>query len=422
MKLLPKLRTSDPSTPATYIDGAEGPLMASAAQRLLAEFRALAPEIRSRAAEIEAGRRIPPDLLEVLRRVGAFRLLKPRSQGGLELDLPDAVEVLSAAARVDGSLGWALAIAGGGELLMAYLPSETYERIHRQNPDLVLAGSVQPAGTARRVSDDWRVTGQWPFASGSDHADWLFGVAKIMDGDTPLFEPDGAPAIRGFFAPASAWRIEDTWHVVGLRGTASADIALDDYLTPRDAAIDFVNGAPRLPGPLYSSVRHMLPILHGAVSVGMAEGALDDIVALAATGRRQQRTAVSMRESEIFQSELGRISAEVRAARALLQNFTQTQWARALAGTLVSEASMVEAGQTAAWLAATCVRVADACFALGGGAAVYNTSPLQRWLRDLHAAAQHAVAHPRAYIAAGRLLLDAAAAPTAPTLGPQAEG
>jgi alkylation response protein AidB-like acyl-CoA dehydrogenase len=419
MKLLPKLHTPDSSAPDTCNDVADAPLMASATQRLLAEFRALAPGIRSRAAEIEAGRRIPPDLLEVLRRIGAFRLLKPRSQGGLELDLPEAVEVLSAAARIDGSLGWTLGIAAGGELLMAYLPSETYERIHRQNPDLVLAGSIQPAGTARRLRDDWRLTGRWPFASGSDHADWLFGVAKIMDGDTPLFEPDGAPAMRGFFAPASAWRIEDTWHVVGLRGTASADIALDDYLAPGDAVIDFVNGAPCLSGPLYRSVRHMLPILHGAVSVGMAEGALDDIIALAATGRRQQRTAVSMRESEIFQSELGRISAEVRAAQALLKHFTQTQWDRALAGTLVGEASMVEAGQTAAWLAATCVRVANACFALGGGAAVYNTSPLQRWLRDLHAAAQHATAHPRLYIAAGRLLLDDAA--TVRTLERQSE-
>jgi len=109
----------------------------------------------------------------------------------------------------------------------------------------------------------------------------------------------------------------------------------------------------------------------------------------------------------------------VRAAQALLKHFTQTHWDRALAGTLVGEASMVEAGQTAAWLAATCVRVANACFALGGGAAVYNTSPLQRWLRDLHAAAQHATAHPRLYIAAGRLLLDDAA--TVRTLERQSE-
>jgi indole-3-acetate monooxygenase len=163
---------------------------------------------------------------------------------------------------------------------------------------------------------------------------------------------------------------------------------------------------PRLAGPLYQAVGHLLPLMHAAVSVGMAEGALDELVELANSGRRQLRAAVPMRDSEIFQFELGRVAADLRAAHAFLQVQVASHWLHALAGTLNNDALYDQGTQMAAWVATTCVRVADACFALAGGAAVYETSPLQRRLRDLHTAAQHAAAHQRHYVSAGKLFLD----------------
>jgi alkylation response protein AidB-like acyl-CoA dehydrogenase len=118
-----------------------------------------------------------------------------------------------------------------------------------------------------------------------------------------------------------------------------------------------------------------------------------------------------MRDTEIFQAELGRIVADVRAARAFLRGQLASHWRRAEAGTLKDEALYVEAKQAAIWLAATSMRVADACFTLGGGSALYETSPLQRRLRDLHTAGQHASAQPRGYVAAGKLRLDRSAEP-----------
>jgi len=144
--------------------------------------------------------------------------------------------------------------------------------------------------------------------------------------------------------------------------------------------------------------------------VGMAEGAVDELVELANTGRQQLRAATPMRDSETFHGELGRVAADLRAARALLQVQAASHWRHALAGTLRDEALVTQSTQTATWLATTCVRVANACFALGGGSALYETSPLQRRLRDLHAAGQHAIAQQRQYASAGKLLLSSAAA------------
>src|SRR5262249_29919800 len=131
----------------------------------------------------------------------------------------------------------------------------------------------------------------------------------------------------------------------------------------------------------------------------------DELVELANTGRRQLRAPVPMRDSETFHGELGRVSAELRAAQALFRVQAESHWRHALAGTLKDDALLTQATQTATWLAATCARVADACFALGGSSALYETSPLQRRLRDLHAAAQHALAQQRNYASAGKLLL-----------------
>ena len=123
-----------------------------------------------------------------------------------------------------------------------------------------------------------------------------------------------APPVRGVFLPARDWQIEDTWHVAGLKGTGSHHITLRDTVVSAGNFFDLENGVPCLPGPLYQGVLPLLPLMLGAVSVGMAEGALDDVVELAKTGRQQLHAAVPMRDSETFEGELGRVAAELRAA------------------------------------------------------------------------------------------------------------
>src|ERR1700680_3330257 len=141
--------------------------------RLLADIRRTAPMIAARAAEIEAARRVPLDLVETLRSIGVFRMLAPKSHGGLELDLPAAVEILTALARIDGSVGWCATITGGASIVAALLPPQTYEQIYRNGPDVILAGSATtPGGTAEAAPGGWRVNGRWPFGSGCQHADW----------------------------------------------------------------------------------------------------------------------------------------------------------------------------------------------------------------------------------------------------------
>jgi indole-3-acetate monooxygenase len=378
---------------------------------MFAGIKAITGEITARAAEIEEGRRVPPDLVHKLKSIGIFRMFVPRSHGGLELDLPAGLEIITALSRLDGAVGWTAMIGCGSAIFATLLRRETYGHMYQSGPDLILGGSAQPAGKAERTTGGWRVNGRWPFASGSPHADWLIGFCTAAENGKPLVGPHGQPTVRGFALPAADWEIEDTWHAMGLKGTASHHIALRDAMVPEANFFDVETAMPCVAGPLYPAVKQILPLCHGAFCVGMAEGALDELVALANTGRQQLRAAVPMRESEAFQFELGRVAADLRAAQAYLRLQAAGHWQHALAGTLKDEALLTQGTQAAIWIATTCVRVADSCFSLAGSSAVYDTSPLQRRLRDLHVAAQHAVAQQRQYVGVGKLLLNPPALP-----------
>jgi alkylation response protein AidB-like acyl-CoA dehydrogenase len=378
---------------------------------MLAGIRELASEIKVRAAEFEAARRIPPDIVERLRYLGLFRMFVPQSQGGLELDFPAGLEVIKALTRLDGSIGWISIVGGVGSLIAAVARPELYQQIYQNGPDVAICGSSQPAGTAERVADGYRVKGRWPFASSCTHADWIGGFCIVTENGKPAPDPHGKPQLRAVLLPARDWEIEDTWYAAGLEGTGSHHITLRERLVSETHLFD-IEAAPRMSGPLYQALRQWLPLAHGAFSVSMAEGTVDDLLALAHTGKQQLYAAVPMRESETFQYELGRISANLRAAQAFYDVQVASHWQRALAGTLKDDDVMIEGSGSAVWLATTCVGIADACFALGGSSAVYDSSPLQRRLRDLHVGAQHAHAQQRLYVDVGKLALRRSAGDT----------
>ena len=321
------------------------------------------------------------------------------------MTLPAGLAVVSALARIDGSFGWTAVVACAASVFAAWAQRETYDRIYRNGPDVPVSGSAQPAGTAERVPEGWRINGRWPLASGCVYSEWMAGFCVVTENGNPVTDAQGRPRIRGVILPTQDWQIEDSWHAAGLKGTASHHIALNGALVPESGLFDLEGGAPCVPGELYPAVRQLLPLLHAALSVGIAEGTLDDLVALAHTGRQQYQAATSMQDSEIFRYELGRAHADVRAARAFLQCQIASHWDHALKGTLKDEALLVEGTQAAVWIASTCIRAADACFTLAGSSAIYETSPLQRRLRDLHVAGQHFQAQQRQYVGAGKLLL-----------------
>jgi len=377
-----------------------------ALDQVLASVAGLAPVVAQRGPEVERERRLPADLVRALKSARIYGMSLPRRYGGLGLDAPSALRVGSALARLDGSVGWNAMVGQVGSLLPFLASRELCEEIFGDRRDHILAGSSQPAGTAERVQGGWRVTGLWPFASGCQDAEWIGGTCVMTEGGSPIPAPDGpGPVTRAFFVPAGHWEIQDTWHVLGLRGTGSHHVGLRDVFVPDRNFFEFPFGTSFAVDPIFSMVPEFAAFSLSAVAVGIAEGAVADLVELARSGVRQQRMAVPLRETERFREGLGRLGAELMAARALLDRQAADRWRDAERGAARDMARVAEAQQAAAWIVSACVRVAEGCFELAGSRAVYESSPLQRRMRDLRVAAQHAVVHQRNYVAAGDAML-----------------
>jgi indole-3-acetate monooxygenase len=123
-------------------------------------------------------------VVEAMSRAGSARLWVPRSLGGAEADIATVVQVVEAVSRIDGAAGWCLTIAGNTSLPAGYLPSRAARDIFASDPLLVTAGSWAPFGQAVAVEGGYRATGRWPFASGCQHAGWIQGSCRIIDGAT----------------------------------------------------------------------------------------------------------------------------------------------------------------------------------------------------------------------------------------------
>jgi alkylation response protein AidB-like acyl-CoA dehydrogenase len=340
--------------------------------------------------------------VNALKSARIYGMLVPRRYGGLELDPPSAFRAIAALARLDGSVGWN---AGAGQIasLIPFMTSQGLcEQIYQDGKDHIIAGSGQPVGTAERVPGGWRVTGAWPFASGCQNADWMVATCVMMEGGSPIDAPDGpGPMVRGFLMPAEHWEIRDTWHTIGLRGTGSHHIALTDELVPDTNFFEFPFGTSFAPDPIFARFPRLLVLAHAAVAVGIAEGAIMDLVELAKAGVRQLFMTTPLIETERFKEGLARLDAELMAARALFEAQVTSAWQSPVQAALTDLAGVAEQMQAAIWVAAACVRVVEGCFELAGSRAVYESSSLQRRVRDVRTTAQHFTLQQRQYVMAG---------------------
>jgi alkylation response protein AidB-like acyl-CoA dehydrogenase len=200
--------------------------------QLLRAVHTLEPLIRAHADEAERNRRLSPVVVTALAEAGIFRMYTPRTLGGFEIDPLSFYRIVEAIARIDGSTGWCVFIAGGNPLLGAFLADEAAEKVFGSDPHAITAGVVHPYGTAVVSDGGYRVTGRWSYASGCQHSTWIFCCCEVFDGDQRRLAEDGEPDVRLFFIPIGQISIIETWDVSGLVGTGSHDVVIDQVFVP----------------------------------------------------------------------------------------------------------------------------------------------------------------------------------------------
>ncbi|WP_162942188.1 acyl-CoA dehydrogenase family protein [Desertimonas flava] len=357
----------------------------------------LRPMLQEHATEIEAARRLPPEVLAAVRGAGCFRILLPASYGGLGADLPAALSLYETLARADASTAWTVLIGSAAWLDLVGLPKPSFDALFTHEQGTIAAGVFNPTGSITRDGDAYRVTGRWSFASGCEHATWLYvNCLEHTNGDEPQF--------RIAVLTPDQMTIEDTWHVAGLRGTGSHHIHVDDAVVPAERTVVPFHDPPCINAPVTRlPIPAALALCIAGVALGIGQGALDDVVTLAPT-KTPLLAHGPLATNPRFLDTIARIDTELRAARLLLQTAAATTWA---AATDRRTATLDERGRlraASAWIVERAEAAVDAAHRAAGGGAIYADHPLQRRLRDIQTLRQHFLVRPDTFGAAGAVI------------------
>jgi alkylation response protein AidB-like acyl-CoA dehydrogenase len=353
-------------------------------------------EIRARADEIEAARRMPADLSRKLAESGFYRLWVPKRYGGAEAPLVPVLRALELLATADASVGWCGFIATTSSTALAALPEAAAREVFA-TPETLICGVFAPHGRAEAVAGGFRASGQWAFGSGTQNADWvLAGCMFPAEG--------GQPRQHMVIVPSSEVRFLDTWQVSGLCGTGSTDFRLEDVFVPEERVVGLRVKRP-LELPLYAFPNFTLLAMGiGAVALGVARAAIDELVALA-VAKQPTHSSKTLSERGQVQASVARSEADLRSARAFYYEAAAAGWEAAVSDGRVSLAQRrdIRVATTHATYAA--VRVTQDMYECAGGTSLYRRSPLQRYLRDAHAMTQHVMVSRSTWETAGRAFL-----------------
>lgn len=363
--------------------------------RVLARIEQHAEEIRAegvvgdklmRLSDVSAGR---------LRESGAIRMLQPKKYGGLEVHPREFAETTMAVGAMDGAAGWVTGIVGVHPWELAFFDPKAQDEVWGDDPDTWMASPYAPMGVARPVDGGYLLSGRWAFSSGTDHCRWVMIGAALGDEQGKRVMP---PRTMHVLLPRGDYQIDqESWDVVGLRGTGSKDLIVKDAFVPAyrtvDAAKVFDGTAPKEAGrteTLYNfPFSCIFPLGITSSLIGIAEGAL--ACHIAAQKSRVAITGIPIKDDPYVLYAIGAAAAEIAASRAAILETVDRFWDMVERGEEVGFELRAIGRRTQTAAAWRVVRAVDEIFARSGGGALQMKTPLQRFWRDAHAGLSHAI-------------------------------
>ncbi|MFN8559397.1 MAG: acyl-CoA dehydrogenase family protein [Dehalococcoidia bacterium] len=363
--------------------------------------RRLAPMLRDLGDEIERERRLPARAVEAMRSAGLFHLTVPHELNGVQADPHTLVSVVEVGAAAAASAGWCVMIAAQNAAFSGFVRRDTGMTVYGSGG--IMAGVARPIGRAVPRDGGYVVSGRWPFASGSSHADWF--AAECLrydgDGDQPVTDDGGNPISFMALLPRDQVTVHDTWHTTGLRGTASNDFSVDRAVVPEPFVLRMFP-APWHPWPFYRTLALMFTT-HGGHALGVGRAAVD--AAIEAAGRKTGwGTNRPLAEQARLQGLVAEAFVLVASARDHLHAAIGRLWEAAERGDDLGRLNgrvrlATSHAATAGW------RAVDLMHGALATTAVFAGSPLERQFRDMRTAAAHVMVGPLTYEAGGRVEL-----------------
>ncbi|GGT68351.1 MULTISPECIES: acyl-CoA dehydrogenase family protein [Streptomyces] len=370
----PQISAPQISAPPAAVDPASG-IDSAAVVVAAADVAKIAAE-HARAAERD--RRLSPEVVRSMLDAGFARHFVPRRHGGDAGTFEEIVRAVAVVGEGCTSAAWAASLTASLGRMAAYLPEAGRRRIWAGGPDTLIVGALMPFGRARREEGGWRIGGTWPYVSVVDHADWALVCAMTTE---------ERPVARFFAVPRGSWRSEDTWSSVGMRGTGSntlhvEDVFVSDELTfTRDAVATGVAEDAEAPC-------HRVPLkaVNGLCFAAPVLGAARAALTAWREGTAPRHTSASGGLESAAAVVLGRAAGEADTAALLLESAAR----RADSGR-VTDLEVARNSRDCALAAELATAAVDRLFTSAGTRAHQESAPLQRHWRDAHSAAGHVV-------------------------------
>lgn len=373
---------------------------------LLANATDLVPVLAAREASANAARSVPNETIADYRRIGILRTLQPRRFGGFQASFDTFSRIVETLAEGCAASAWVFAVLGEHQWIIACMPEQAQIDVWGDTPDAVASSSLTPRATAQRVAGGWRLSGRFPFSSGCKHAQWAIIGARTE-------EATGIAPARYLLVPMTDVEIIDDWHVLGLRGTGSCSLVVNDIFVPKHRTIllsDLLDGTT--PGatilPDYRLLRaprgYLVPFSLPPVLFTLARRALR-LVPETLRGRIS-RGVKEVAASEVVQMRLGEAAAAIDAA-VLIMHARRTESVEAIAcGETISPQSVARNRRDVAFAAEQVRQGIDALIEISGARSVYDADPLQSLFRDIATIGTHiVVSRQGAMVPYGRLML-----------------
>lgn len=350
--------------------------------------------LRERAEGTEAARVVDPRTIADFQRAGFFKMFQSRTWGGYESHPTAIFTVQELLAQACPSSAWIMGVVGVHNWQLAHFSKRAQQEVWGADPGVLASSSYAPTGSVRAVDGGCVLRGRWFYSSGIDHVDWVLLGGNVTDASGQTID------YRTFLVPKSDYRIVDDWHVIGLKGTGSKSLEIDEAFVPEHRQLSVLASqafdTPGLRegtagGPLF---RVPFPTIFGSCITTPALGAAQRMLDLFVEMTRQATSLYSgarWAEEQTTQIRIAECDAELRAARMQqAANFDQII-ARLERGETVPIEERARFRFDHCNLVDLAHRAADRLFVASGARSLMTSQPFQRFFLDIQAARVHAI-------------------------------
>lgn len=354
--------------------------------------RELRPFFQANAEKGDKLGALTPEVEAALRKHDLFSIYLPKCLGGPEIGPVQGLQIVEELSYADGPTGWivmanALSVGTAG----CFLGDNAVQTLFGNGARVNIAGQGMPNGKAIPTKGGYRVSGNWSYASGLKHAEYIHTGAVVHIDGVAQKTREGLPDMRIFVVPTPEATLGDNWDVLGLRATGSIDYSIDDVFVPEEFQHLAETRKPLRGGAFYTlGIVGFANLGHTGFALGVGRRVLDELAHLARTKRGLTGL---LGASESFVEKFADAEARYRAAKALCYD----TW-RSIQDTLESGKEISRRQGTLYRLAlnhvtSTVADIATFAYRAGGGVALRN-GDLQRYFRDMHGGTQHVLVSP----------------------------